>query len=76
MKFSPKPFILGLMITGGIALTAAGTRQLSGYVSSITVGEFTLMPPGFSLILIGSAISLFALGYTVGEMMFERKNES
>jgi len=66
MKFRPKPFILGLMLTGGISLTAAGTRQLSGYISSITVGESSGMPPGFMFIILGSASLCFAIGYLTG----------
>jgi hypothetical protein len=59
------------MIPGGIALTVAGTRQLSGYIDSITVGESSGMPPGFMFIVFGTAFLCFAIGYITGEMMKE-----
>ena len=71
MIFKPKPFAMGLMLTGGIALTVAGTRQLSGYISSITVGESTGMPPGFSMIILGTAFLCFSIGYSIGERIIE-----
>lgn len=67
MKFSPKPLILGAMITGGIAITVAGTRKLSGYIDTITVGESSGMPPGFMLIILGTAFLCFSIGYSIGE---------
>jgi len=71
MKFRPKPLILGFMIPGGIALTVAGTRQLSGYINSITVGESSGMPSGVMLIILGTAFLCFAIGYSIGEMLQE-----
>lgn len=72
MKFRPKPFIMGLMVTGGIALTVAGTRTLSGYISSITVGESSGMPPGFMLVVLGTAFLCFAIGHITGELIGEK----
>lgn len=71
MKFRPKPLILGFMIPGGIALTVSGTRELSGYIDTITVGESSGMPPGFMMIVIGTGILCFAIGHTTGEMLQE-----
>ncbi len=74
MKIRPKPLILGSMLSGGVGLTVAGTRQLSGYISSITIGESaTGMPPGFMLIVLGSASLSFSLGHITGELIGEHK---
>ena len=74
MKFRPKPLILGSFVTGGIALVVGGGRLLSGYMSTLVIGEIG-MPPGLLLIIIGCVLFGFGMGHTTGIMKINQIEE-
>jgi hypothetical protein len=65
-------YVLGAMITGGIAGTVAGSRMIQSMFVSVPGTSNSSVPPGISLMIISSVCFGVSAGYLLRDIQLEK----